>query len=293
MTAVRHGCLLGLWLLGLFASPLAAAWGAQGHRIVGDVAESLLEPVSRAEVRHLTGGQSLAEVATWMDEERPRLQHALPGSSAWHYEDRPVCPDPGADACPSGNCASRAIARYRAILADRKASTADRLLALRVIVHLMGDVHQPLHMADNHDRGGNEVAIATDRRERGFGRLPRHATAGRGGRSLHSVWDVDFVRRAVGRESETEFAADLLAEHARDLTRIESGTPEQWMAESHGLAEHVVYGRLPGFACGQTAAEPVVLTETYREAAIRTVREQLAAAGIRLAVVLRAALAGP
>jgi hypothetical protein len=292
---MRHRPGLALILLCLLAPRLAGAWGAEGHRIVGDVADALLEPVSRAAVRDLTGGQSLAEVATWMDEERPALAHSLPGSSSWHYDDLPVCPGRSEDFCPRGNCASHALEKYRAVLADRHASPADRLLALRIVVHLMGDIHQPMHMADHDDRGGNEVTLAGEGRHRATGRRapvtrpPRHS----GGHSLHSAWDVDFVRSAVQGESESEFAADLIAEHARDLKKIESGLPAQWMAESHTIAVQFAYGRLPGFACGSVYEGPIVLPEAYRAEAARIVRERLADAGIRLAVVLRAALGGP
>lgn len=292
ITMPRRGAFFALWLVALLPG-IAGAWGAEGHRIVGAMAEDLLDARTRAAVRELAGGESLADVATWMDEERPRLQYQLPGSAAWHYEDIPVCGPRGEPSCPQGNCASKALQHYRTVLADRHASAAERLLALRIVVHLVGDIHQPLHLADNGDRGGNEIVLIG----RESARPGRWDSAGAGGsshgRNLHSAWDVDFVRRAVHGETDAQFVANLIAEHSLDRRRIEAGTPADWMAESHRIAQDFAYGRLPGFACGHRYVAPIELSSGYREEATRIVRERLADAGIRLAVVLQAALEGP
>jgi len=278
-----------LVVMAAWAPVTAYAWGAQGHRIVGLIAEDLLDPTTRAAVHELAGQESLADLATWMDEERPRLSHSLPGSARWHYDDIPVCKSSGADPCPHGDCASKALGRYRALLANRKADPAQRLLALRILAHVIGDIHQPMHAADDDDRGGNEVEVALAVKPRGHKRAH-----GRGhGHSLHSVWDVDFVRDAVGNESEKEFAADRVAEHARDLRRIEAGSFSAWIGESHAIAREFAYGQLPGRACGQRLNDPVVLPSHYRDEAPRIVTERLADAGIRLAAVLRATLGTP
>lgn len=285
----RQGWVAMLALVAAWAPVTAYAWGAEGHRIVGMIADDLLDPPTRAAVRELAGQESLADLATWMDEERPRLSHVLPGSARWHYDDLPVCPSAMTDPCPNGDCASKALERYRALLANRAADPAQRLLALRIVVHLIGDIHQPMHAADDDDRGGNEVEVSGSGRARGGKRAHAKGHA----HSLHAAWDVDFVRAAVGDESEKEFAADRVAEHGRDLRRIEAGSFTAWIAESHRLARDFAYGQLPGFACGVRLREPVVLSPHYREEAPRIVSERLALAGIRLAAVLRASLGRP
>jgi hypothetical protein len=288
---LRRGWIAMLVAAAAWAPVTAYAWGAQGHRIVGSIAEDLLDPPTRAALHDLAGQESLADLATWMDEERPRLSHSLPGSARWHYDDIPVCQSSGAKPCLRGDCASKALERYRAILANRRADPEQRLLALRILVHVVGDIHQPMHAADDEDRGGNEVEVVLSAKSRSHQRSYAH---GHGhGHSLHSVWDVDFVRDAVGGESEKEFAADRVAEHARDLKRIEAGSFTTWIGESHAIARDFAYGQLPGFACGQRLNDPVMLSSHYRNEAPRIVTERLADAGIRLAAILRATLGTP
>ncbi|MBS0376823.1 MAG: S1/P1 nuclease [Proteobacteria bacterium] len=266
-----------LGLLALAAVP-ARAWGPEGHRIVGLVAGDLLDARSRAALDALTGGESLAEVGLWLDRERDRLRAEHPGSERWHYDNRPVC-EPGAAAeppCPDGACARRAYASALARLEDHALPRAERLEALRVVVHVLADIHQPLHAADHGDRGGNDVEVRVGRRSRT--------------KSLHAAWDGDFVKRAVRGEPEAAFAAQLVAQHRATLARIEQGDFAAWEAESTDLARTYAYGRLPGFACRRAVEDTVELPPKYSDGAAEIVAERLARAGIRLAAVLRAAL---
>ncbi len=267
-----------LAVLGLAPVQPAGAWGAEGHRIVGLVAEQLLDARSRAALRAIAGDESLADIGLWMDRERDRLRAEQPGSERWHYDNRPVC-DPAAGPeryCADGNCASRAYARALGRLADRAAPREARLEALRIMVHVLGDLHQPLHAADHDDRGGNGVEVRVGRRGR-----PK---------SLHAAWDADFVKRAVRGESEAAFAARLVAEHRASLAKLEAGDLAAWEQESYDLARGYAYGRLPGFACERSPAGVVDLPPAYADGAAEIVAERLARAGIRLAAVLRATL---
>jgi hypothetical protein len=272
---VRAACGLALALL----LPAAAhAWGAEGHRIVARVAEQLLDARTRAALRDIAGDETLEEASTWLDRERQHLRRTLRGSPGWHYDDRPVCDaDQGAEQyCADGNCASRAYDRYVAKLGNAHASREERLLALHVVAHLVGDAHQPLHAADHGDRGGNQVLVLLGSRTR--------ATP------LHTVWDKDFVKRAVRGSSEDAFARRLIDTHRADLSRIERGGFAAWMGESYAIARDYAYGRLPGFACSTEVPGVLRLSTAYVDGANPIVQERLARAGIRLAAVLRAAL---
>lgn len=270
-------CLALLAVACLLPAP-ARAWGAAGHRIVARVADELLDARTRAALREIAGDESLEDAATWLDRERQHLRATLRGSPGWHYDNRPLC-DPAVplDAyCADGQCASRAYARYLARLADRGASREERLFALHVVVHLIGDAHQPLHAADHGDRGGNDVPVLIGRRERPI--------------ALHAAWDVELVKQAARRSSEEAFAARLVAERRGELAVLERGSFGDWIGESYGIAREYVYGRLPGFACDALPAGPVRLSAEYADGARRIVAERLARAGIRLAAVLRATL---
>jgi hypothetical protein len=276
-SSARCWLVLGLILVCLPPAP-AWGWGAQGHRIVGDIAEQFLDARTRAEISRLAGDVSLAQLGLWLDEQRGRLSAAEPGSERWHYDNRPVCrPQATVDSyCADGNCASHAYREYLAVLRDRSAPVESRLFALRVVVHVLADVHQPLHAADNGDRGANQVLVRVGRRSRA--------------KPLHAAWDVDFVKRAMRGAPEGAFAARLAAEHRGARSQIESGDLADWMQESYLLARDYAYGRLPGFVCGEAPRSVLQLPVEYSDGAADIVSEQLARAGIRLAAVLRATL---
>jgi hypothetical protein len=264
--------------LAIAAAPAAHGWGAEGHRVVGAVAEQLLDERTRRALEELAGGEPLAEIGLALDRDKRALAAEYPGSARWHYDNHPACSEaaPLPSYCADGNCAARAYAKYQGVLADQRAPRAARRFALAVVVHLLADVHQPLHVADHDDRGGNELKVLVAGRRRA--------------ESLHAAWDIDFVRRAAGGAAAGEFARTLIAEYGPQRAALEAGDFAAWTRESYALARADAYGRLPGFACGARAAGVVRLPPAYVDAATGIVRAQLARAGFRLARVLEAAL---
>ena len=274
----------------LGASASAGAWGEQGHRITGLVAESLLTAEARAGLRDLMGHADLATMSVAMDRQRDALEQRIPESRAWHYDNRPVCA-PGArraDYCPGGHCASAQIARHQRRLADPQASLDERRLAVLVLVHLVGDIHQPLHASDHGDRGGNEVRVSFT--------LPNGQQRQT---NLHAAWDTDFVRGAFVKLDERQIARDLLAQAGRPALRgMQKGSVTQWVAESHAIARNSAYGGLPGFACNQDDANDandawaegrLALDDRYVARATGAVPKQLLRAGVRIARLLNRA----
>lgn len=166
----------------ILASTDALAWGAQGHRLVGRVAETRLTPAARAEVARLLAGEAeptLSGVAPWADQLRATDRDLGRRSARWHYinmaEDDCVYQAP--KHCPDGNCVVEALKQQSALLADRTLSDAERAQALKFVVHLVGDIHQPMHAGYGHDKGGNDFQLQ-------FG--------GRG-TNLHSLWDSGLL----------------------------------------------------------------------------------------------------
>ena len=153
----------------------AMAWGQNGHRIVGRIAENHLTPEARQAVAELIGPESLAQVSTWADEiksDRAR-RHANP----WHYINveagetfENAAKNPNGDIIES-------LARFEQVLRDSGSSRQAKAEALKFIVHFVGDIHQPLHAGYGKDRGGNDIKV------RWFG----------GPSNLHAVWDTELI----------------------------------------------------------------------------------------------------
>jgi hypothetical protein len=266
------------------------AWGPQGHRTVGAIADRLLTPRARAVVLRLladdrdkfgnaSGRTTLEEVSVWSDE----IYGTAAAHPHWHYDNAPVCgPVVIAAVCPDGDCASEQLKRLISVMADPQAAPRARNEALKWVVHLVGDLHQPLHAADDGDRGGNAVQVA----------LAGLRTRGR--ESLHRAWDNDFVQLALQARNRQQPPGDVdtLASAAQTLLGAAGeGNPDSWASESNNLARNVAY-RYPGFACGAPPPTIVVLDQAYVTSAAALVRERLLLAGARLANLLNRRLGG-
>jgi hypothetical protein len=185
MGAMKMPLLLSASVLAValtFVSTDALAWGAQGHRLVGRIAETRLTPAARAEVDRLLAGEAtptLAAIAPWADELRAKDPGLGRRSARWHYinmgEDD--CRYLPATQCPDGNCVVEALKAQTAILADRSRPDAERAQALKFVVHFMGDIHQPMHAGYGHDKGGNDLQVQYNGR----------------GTNLHSLWDSGML----------------------------------------------------------------------------------------------------
>ena len=260
----RRGLPLVLSLIAILAQPRdVRAWGCLGHIIIGQIAADQLSPEARDAVADLLGGKSLAEVSCWADEIRP----THPETKRWHYVDIPrlaTAYDPTRDCAPTpeGDCLIAAIFRSLSTLKHPTRPQQERADALRFLAHLMGDLHQPLHCADDHDRGGNEIAVEF---------LGTHE-------NLHSVWDTGLINALV--RTDPDLAAHL-THAASEERRARRGTIVAWALESHAVAVDHVYGALPGDRH---------LGAAYVDAQRPTVERQLVLAGVRLAAVLNRVL---
>lgn len=133
----------------------SAAWGPQGHRVIGFIAETHLQSEVKQLILEKFNINSLADVATWADQARKKRKEENP----WHYtniEEGQGTYDAERD-CPSGACVTEKIHEFSGILGDRSASLPQRKDALKYLVHFVGDVHQPLHLGNKKDRGGGTL----------------------------------------------------------------------------------------------------------------------------------------
>jgi len=273
----RTRAALAVVLASHFVGATAHAWGNEGHRISGYIANALLTESVRSQLHELIGTDDLATVATLLDEERDLLEQRIPGSSRWHYENRQVCTRRATSKpeCPKGQCITRQIERFASIGGNPSHSREQRADAVRGLAHLVGDLHQPLHLSDNNDRGGNELQVL----------LPDEKKA----RNLHEVWDTRIVRMNLRRRNEHRYALSLLARFSDRQANWSQGDTQSWAAETFAIANQHAYKALPSFVCG-TQPGVIELSPAYVDQARALAEEQLAKAGIRLAYLLNQTL---
>lgn len=280
-------------LLGLFiitVSPLFA-WWETGHQVVARIAAQHLTAAARARIAHMLDvpdtlndvSDALAKISTWADETKSET-----GTGSWHFIDLAL-QDKKADIplrCPAGNCAPVRIRLFAAQLAgERSSGKWSDLDALRYVVHLVGDLHQPLHTISNADLGGNCERLN-----------PPVDTA----KSVHGLWDGGII--VAMDVDDKSLAADLEKEiETFDPARranLARGDVDNWTWESHELAEKDVYYKLHipvepvefPKSCQDAPADITQfkpqIDELYVDTMKPVVREQLEKAALRLAALL-------
>jgi hypothetical protein len=298
--------------VGLLLTPRAGwAWGTEGNMIVALVADRLLQakdPAARKELNKILATDKdnswtktdIAGEATWADVLRDKSPEGRIATSNWHYVRLdPDNPDvkkacfgrPGLPAStpashgPKDACAIEKIEQLAKELRSSETSAHERLLALRFLLTLVGDLHQPLAAIERQDQGGQCVAILA----------PGAKTPIR----LETYWNDTLVAEAVGRDAAKAAGAIVAALSPADIEKWSGGTLEDWVREAHEVAKSAAYN-LPPAAEGKHAfpvrkgekdpcgAVPLYRVDAaYRDRAIAAVKEQLAKAGVRLAHLLR------
>ena len=250
----RFRPFLAFLYLALTALP-ARAWGPEGHAIVALLAQDRLSPAARRQASALLGGDNrLVLDADWADE----IRDARPETAPWHYVNIPL-DAPGyarARDCADQNCVVAQIERETAMLSDRRLPKEQRADALRFLIHFVADLHQPLHAADNGDRGGNDRVLYL-----------------RGKRTnLHRLWDTDMPAAWGG----DPFAAARAIGQAMTPEQVRAGgAPADWANESLKAARQI-------YAPLRNAYLPKDYPQRWRGLA----EDRLARAGVRLAALL-------
>jgi hypothetical protein len=283
--AVESMRTLTLWLLvaALLMPPSTGfAWGEEGHRVIGLIADHYLTPAVRQKIASLLAQDdsgladsvSIADESLWADRyrdsDRDGSQVHYRQTQSWHYVDLEVDRPDLAAACRHRACIVDKIEQFRGELAGTATAPGERLLALQFLLHFVGDLHQPLHAADEHDRGGNEVLVTSGPDREG---------------NLHQYWDSVFVA-GLGTQSEAVAQRLIAGISPQQLRDWSTGSPTDWAYESFALAKREVYGKLPPPDAHGTRT----LDDKYMTEATATVAVQLQRAGVRLAKILNDAL---
>jgi hypothetical protein len=242
--------LIVFFLLSLSCS----GWGPTGHRVTGWVAEKYLNKKARTVVQKLLHGQSLAIASTWMDE--IRSDSAYDYMADWHWV---TIPDgelyQATSKNPNGDVIQTLERLMNAIKAG-KLTPEEQLSSLRILIHLIGDIHQPLHVGARPDRGGNEIQVMWFRNSS----------------NLHRIWDSDMIDDT--RLSYTELAQSLETPSGEQIHAWQNSSVYDWARESQSYQNQVYkYGN------GKLGYD-------YAYINYPIVRSRLLKAGVRLAGVL-------
>jgi hypothetical protein len=251
------------------------AWGGDGHQVTALIAEDRLMPEVKSKIHELLGPDvniSDAEVASWADV----IKRAHPKQGPWHYVDIPAAAT-GYDAKRDGRDGDNVIDKineFEQALSDKSKPKEERAQALRFLVHLVGDIHQPLHCAErDNDKGGNAVKIEF---------LDRQSSK----LNLHQAWDSLILIAHKGKTRNAAYADSLNAKISeKQAEEWSKGTPENWANESHEIAAKVIYHDLSA-----TTTQPARISESDVNRYGKIIDEQLERGGVRLSMILNRAL---
>ncbi len=257
MNSIKSVCIL-IAFLGVFLTSNAKSpdWGQTGHRTVGKIAEQYLDKKAKKEIAKILDGQSLALVSTFGDDIKSDKRYK--DFSSWHYVNMPFgVKYEDSEKNPGGDLVS-GIAKCKAVILDKNASKDDKAFYLKLLVHFIGDLHQPMHVGRAEDKGGNAIQIQWFNN----------------GTNLHSLWDSKMIDSFQMTYTEMAQNADEISKE--QIKYLQQGTIADWANETQTFA-------IKAYASTEVGEK---LSYNYMYDNFGIVRSQLQKGGIRLAKVL-------
>lgn len=194
-------------------------WGKTGHRVTGQIAENHLKGKTKRALKDLLDGHSLAYVSTFADE--IKADRSFSKYSPWHYVNYPLnMRYVDAEKSEYGDLVV-AIERCKEIIKNENSSREERVFHLKMLIHLIGDLHQPMHASRAEDKGGNDIQVQW------FGE----------GSNLHRVWDKNLIESYGMTYTELAFELDKVSRKERK--KIQEGTIYDWVDESHQICAEI------------------------------------------------------
>lgn len=236
----------------------ALAWGFYAHRAVGQIAQNHVCAKALSEANLILEGESFAEAAIWPDEVRDDPAYAY--LKPWHFVN--ISEGSSYEASPKnpkGDLVT-AIRFETQMIKDSSASAPERKEALRLLIHFVGDAHQPFHAAGSDSYGGNGIRVLW------FGEPE----------SLHFVWDTGMLARLGMKSNQIAIWADTPEPPSENIPQLEAA---DWVNESAAIAKQVEPAH-------QAKGPMPELGADYQEHNIGVVRRRLREAGHRLATLL-------
>jgi hypothetical protein len=209
----------------IFQFQQAKAWGVTGHRVVGEIAQRHLTKKAAKAIKEIIGQESLALWSNWPDFIKSDTTHTWDKADVWHYVDLPghMGRDAfvtGLKALPGNNLYTQ-IPAMLAQVKDKNIAVEARRNALAFLVHLIGDLHQPLHVGRDEDQGGNKILLFWFEAKT----------------NLHSLWDTKLVD--FQQYSFTEYATAINTKSLAQVNAWQQSSLEDWFYESHVLSDKV------------------------------------------------------
>jgi hypothetical protein len=275
----KQASVVAILVFSSLTSP-AWAWGPIGHRVGAEIAEHNISGKTRARIAEILGNESLVEASTWPDEQRANPdEYWQKIAPAFHTVDVPVGVTARAMSHPTGGDAVTALADFVATLRDPNAPHADKQRALRFVVHIVEDLHQPLHVRRGTYNFGLNFVVS-------YRPGPRSAVT----TNLHLVWDFDMIQDLS--VSASEYSSQLESHVTTEQTLAWwTAEPSVWIDESVALLNGI-YPATGGQLGMGTVDSPAIVLGDYRWKSRSVLEERLEQAGIRLAAYLDWIFAG-
>lgn len=260
--------LFSLLCLGFI--PKAYSWGDVGHQTVGEIAERILTPKAKRNITNILGPDKLAIVAIWPDsiKDDPEFN----SFKTLHFIDSAAPKD-----------LMTVVNKYPLLIKNPREERSVKIIALKYLIHIVGDIHQPLHAGIKNDRGGNSCMVNWDNQPQ----------------NLHSVWDGKIVALDISKlkskysplkyYSYMTYADDilkLLPVSESEKHNIQSKSVDTWVKESEAAETYVYPSEDTDSYCKGSMTNLPKITENYKAKAIEITRERILYAGLRLGAFL-------
>ncbi len=249
-------------------SAAALSWGAIGHQTVGEIAERFISPEAKIAINDILGPEKLAIAAIWADEVRDdpdfnlfKPYHFISIESSDPYDSIPQLLHDQKDSVT-------VLKNFPSLIKDKDTPRSVKMIALKYLIHVIGDIHQPLHVGKKSDAGGNLILVKWNADQT---------------TNLHAVWDEKIIEFDISQlkkkysplkfYSFLNYADDILKSHIVD-EKIKNLNYIDWIKESQDLRSSIYSNDLP------------IITDEYKQQATTIVENRLFYGGVRLALFL-------
>lgn len=248
------------YIIAFFYCANLFALGQTAHRTTGAIAEKYLTTETKVALKELIGVESLAEISTYVDEMRALKENEFwaKTSQPYHYVTVPTGKAYSEVGAPKQGDAIFALSKYSDVIRNPSSSKEEKIIALKFIVHLIGDLHQPLHVGTGLDRGGNDVKVKFFNKNY----------------NLHSVWDTGMIEHVNLSYTEwTNWLNKSISQ--KDVANWSTTDPLVWVKESYDIRETIY-------------PKDTNLSYEYLHHNLPTIKLRVQKAGIRIAAYLNA-----